>query len=117
MAEHEVTIEADGGLYATLKCNAPADALCHARWTCECETLSAVEVLDGVPRHAYVDEGSGIVDAWHEGTFDLGHCELRVWFDECGDVESMYGGSVTVPVTAEWDGDGYTFSIVTDGVS
>ena len=89
----------------TLICKAPADALCHAVWTCDCESWHSQGVEDGAPWHSTGDYSERL-DERHVGTFDPEFCNLKEWAansDEC------LRGKVTVPVVPEWDFDFVTF--------
>ena len=107
--QHAVTLAFYGGSpYARLTCHAPAEALCHASWTCDCERWESDGVQDGLPYHE--NGGADGRAVRHYGTFDPTACNLRNWFD---DNEELLHGEVTFPIRAEWDGDYYTFRPVT----
>lgn len=110
-ADHFVTIDLELNFIAdrpNLICKAPADAMCHAVYTCGCESWFEGGVEDGKPWHAPGDYSEPEYGR-HVGVFDPTECNLRDWAensDEC------LRGTVTLPVTAEWEGDYYTFHAV-----
>ena len=104
--EHPVTVEWDGGLVTyRMACNAPADALCHAVYECDCESYYSPGVIGDHPAH--LTEAGHV----HQGKFDAAFCNLREWFD-VEPVEVLHG-SLTFPVVASWNGDGYEFEVAT----
>jgi len=110
---HTVTARFEDGWFAealaSMKCTAPADALCHAVWDCGCEEWSDPRIEDGRPVHSvivYDDEEDR--EEWHVGRFDPEFCNLREWFDNS---DETLNGDVTFPVTPEWTGEGYVFNV------
>lgn len=104
---HTVTLTFNGvAPTATFACHAPSTAICHAVWTCACEEWDEAGVTDGVPWHRVDD--SDIEPHRHEGALDDRECNLRDWFENSDD---PLHGHVTVPVTATWQGDHYTFEV------
>lgn len=103
---HTVTIEWTplGATDYTFRCLAPADSLCHAVYTCTCEEWQDGGVVDGAPWH--IPYGGGDPDdveaVRHFGVLDEAECGLRDWFENS---DEAMRGSITFPVTAEWDGD------------
>lgn len=111
MSEHTVTIEfEDGWRSYTFKCNAGPKSLCHARYTCDCETWYDQSIRNGVPAHRPdpFDE-----ELWHAGVFDPDECLHKYWFDQAP--EDSLNGVITIPVTPVWQGDCETFDILTPG--
>ena len=110
MSDHIVTVEFDQwGTTNTLRCTAPADALCRARYTCECEEWSEEGLIDGFPVHTVQrwDEATDEdVEDSHVGRFDPEYCNLREWFEN---TDEPLSGQSTFSVTAEWQGDHYSF--------
>lgn len=109
---HTVTARFEDGHFvealATMTCTAPADALCHAVWNCDCDSWCTQGVnSEGLPFHESEDD----YGPDHVGRFDPEFCNLREWFD--GSDETL-NGEITFPVTPEWTGDGYRFSAVKD---
>lgn len=102
--DHSVTLDLDTGWVnagqAVMTCHAPADALCHATYDCDCERLYRETVREGSPVHWTAD------DTKHVGRFDPRYCRYRVWADNS---DECFTGKVTVPVVPSWDGDCYTF--------
>lgn len=88
----------------TLNCNAPEQSMCHVVWDCECESWDAQGIAAGRPWHS-LDGGESPV---HHGKFDAGECNLRNWHENS---EETLRGSLTIPVTPEFQGDHYTFSV------
>lgn len=106
MSEHEVIITAEDGCFTTrFVCNAPSTSMCHAVWTCDCETFYRSGIRHGMPAHQPDYENP---DRWHAGTFDPDFCNLRDWYE--ADDEGL-SGEVTVPVEANFEGDYYAFTI------
>lgn len=108
-AHHSVTITFEEG-YPSYRftCTAPADALCRADWSCDCEKYYDEQVRNGVPAHR---PHWGDPDTWHAGVFKTDFCGIKAWFD--GSSENPLDGEVTVPVEAEWDGEYYAFTVYT----
>ena len=104
--DHTVTLEFDGDLHpiATMKCTAPIEAACHARYDCDCESWAEDGIESGVPWHR-VEPG----DQPHYGHLDPLDCGFVTWFDAGSDSLS---GSVTFAVTPDWQGDYYLFEAV-----
>ena len=105
MSEHTVTIDwgRDGWATNRFECHAPADAMCHAVWSCDCEEFYDAGIRNGVPAHRPDPDDP---DRWHAGTFNAAACNLRDWFDN---TDEPLRGEVTVPVRAEWQCGGYEF--------
>lgn len=104
MSDHTVTIEWEDGYpsYA-FACKAPSESLCHAVWDCDCEAWDQQGIENGEPWHGH-DDGE-----WrHLGHFQDGHCGLREWFENS---DEAVCGSLTVPVTAEFQSDYYLFRL------
>lgn len=113
MTDHTVTVEYEGGPFVRMVCNAPTDAHCHARYTCDCEVYGDVGTHKGAPYHKTydfeADQSGGIEDA-HFGTFDPDYCALADWLADLGD--DALEGTVSFDVEPEWTGEGYMFKIV-----
>lgn len=114
MSYHFVQIDLEDnfpGDRVTLICKAPADAMCHAVWDCQCEGWCFSGVEDGKPWHDPRDFSEADSGNRHVGRFDTSECNLRDWAensDEC------LRGEVVLPVTAEWHGDYVLFHAVTE---
>ncbi|WP_353707632.1 hypothetical protein ABRQ22_17375 [Cellulosimicrobium sp. ES-005] len=106
---HTVTARFEDGRHvealSTMTCTAPADALCHAVWDCDCEAWDLPRVEDGRPVHMSMYGGE------HTGQLDPEFCNLREWFDNS---DETLNGEITFPVTPEWTGDGYLFNAAQD---
>ena len=113
MSDHAITIDFDGGLgpHVTFACIAPEGAICHAVWTCDCESWVRSGVTDGVPWHSDHDPDDPLTASTerHVGTLDAAYCGLRDWFD-AGDGEDIHG-KVTVPVKPIWEPEYVRFEI------
>jgi hypothetical protein len=112
---HFVTLDLEDwhpGDRPSLTCEAPADAMCHAVWTCQCEWWHGSGVSDeGKPWHSVGDLNEDDGER-HYGTFDPTECNLRDWAensDEC------LRGKVLLPVRAEFDYDAVLFHIAGPG--
>jgi len=109
MSEHTVTIEFEDGCRSyTFTCNAGPKSLCHARYTCDCETWYDQSIRNGVPAHRPDPFDEGL---WHAGVFDADECSHKPWFDEADD--APLDGEVTFSVNPVWQGDYETFDIAT----
>ena len=110
--DHVVRIEFHGGLTYTMTCTALADAMCHARYDCECEAWIDADVRDGLPTHRVGDYDMPTRDdeARHVGRFDPGWCNIVEWFED-GDGADDMTGTFTFPVTPVFEGDHYTYVI------
>lgn len=109
MGEHTVTVTFEDGFPRyTFTCNAGPESLCHARYTCDCETWYDHSIRNGVPAHRPdpFDE-----ESWHAGVFDADECFHKSWFDEADD--APLDGEVTFPVNPVWQDDYETFDITT----
>lgn len=112
--EHPVELTIRGSIdEATMTCNAPPDAMCHARYDCECEAWIDAGVTDGLPTHRV---GDGDRESWHDetrcvGRFDPDWCNYVEWFHDGNGHEEMYG-ALHVSVVPEWQGEFYRFRIV-----
>lgn len=104
MSGHSVTIEwRDGWQSYTFTCDAAPDSLCRVAWDCVCESWNDQGVEDGVPWHSH-DDGE-----WRcLGSFVEGLCNLRDWFEN---TDECIEGTLTVPVTARFQGDFYLFRV------
>lgn len=105
MSTHLVTAdwEPNGGPSMSLKCEAPAEALCHAVWACECEEWDEDGVEDGKPWHRH-DGDSHL--ARHRGKFDPTECNLRDWFENS---DEPMEGAIVFRVDPVFHGDYVTF--------
>ena len=107
-ADHFVKVDLEAGWpgdHPTLICKATADAICHAVWTCDCESWHDQGVEGGVPWHSTGDYSERLTER-HVGRLDPDRCNLSDWAensDEC------LRGTITVPVVAEFDYDFVTF--------
>lgn len=103
---HTITITAEEGLLRAgdFVCDAPPDALCHAVWSCDCETYHSEGIRNGVPAHqpGWCDDDT----TWHAGRFEPGFCNYRDWFDG---MDETLDGSAVIPVTPRWEGEEYAF--------
>jgi hypothetical protein len=91
-----------------MTCTAPADAMCHAVWSCDCEWWCKDGIEDGQPWHAPGDFSEHEYER-HIGKFDPKVCMFSDWAensDEC------LRGVVTIPVTPEHDGDYVLFRAI-----
>lgn len=94
-----------------LICKAPADAMCHAVYTCGCESWCKQGIEDGKPWHVPGDYSEPEYER-HVGRFDPTECNLRDWAensDECLKGESL------IPVEPEFVDEYYLFHAVSDG--
>lgn len=108
--DHTVTVTWEGG-YPSYKfeCSAPADALCRAQWTCDCESWAFAGVRDGIPWHSHVDADDPLSPSTERHTGKFGdECNLRDWFDN---TDEPLEGSVTIPVHAIFEVDYYRFEV------
>lgn len=110
---HTVTVEwgDHGGVSYQFRCNAPAEALCHAVYTCECDEWTDGGVENGRPWHSSVryDDADVEHEDRHYGTLDPDECGQRDWFENSDEV---LRGSVTFPVTGTYEtGGGCTFEV------
>lgn len=102
---HHATVTWDvHGPSSAMTCTAPPDALCHATYDCQCEEWVDAGVEDGRPWHADHDEADA--ECRHYGRFNPDECGLRDWYENS---DEPLAGTLTFPVTPEWNGDGYTF--------
>jgi len=105
---HFVTVDLEGwhpGDCPTLICKAPADAMCHAIWTCQCESWFKDGIENGQPWHAPGDY-SEIDDERHVGTLDPSQC---IYIDWAGNSDECLRGVITIPVEPDHHGDYVTF--------
>ncbi len=105
--DHTVTAEWDRrgwGPEFTFHCHAPALSPCHAMWTCDCESLAEQGIRDGIPWHRAYES-----DDEHTGELNPQECSLRDWFEN---TDEALRGSVTFPVTPDWQGDYVLFNAV-----
>lgn len=104
--DHFVKCDFDGRAYMNLICKAPNEALCHATYSCNCETWAKEWVEDGTPKHETDFEwGDNEV---HTGEF-VNACNLEEWFSaDCG--ESLQG-QILFPVSSTWEGDHVEFQV------
>jgi hypothetical protein len=91
-----------------LTCNAPADAICHAVYACDCPEWDEAGVDEHGPWHTHYDADADD-DVRHYGKTDPAECHLRDWLENS---DEAILGSVTFPVRPEWEGDGYVFHTV-----
>lgn len=100
---HQVILEFDGDdrPIATMRCTAPVESPCHARYDCDCESWHAEGVEYGVPWHQVNPD-----DQPHFGSLDPLDCGFITWFD--GQPANL-SGSVAFNVTPDWQGDCYLF--------
>jgi hypothetical protein len=106
--DHTVTVEWDRQGWAgyTFTCHAPAFALCHAVYDCDCEGWTDDGITDGIPWHL-VDDGDE--EHRHTGALDPQQCGLRDWFENS---DEALRGRVTFPVTPDWRGDHVLFDAI-----
>lgn len=79
MNNHTVTLTVeDGFLSGRMECHAPPDALCRARWDCDCEEWGDIATThDGRPWHQRTEGGDR-----HYGRFDPDWCNHAEWFND-----------------------------------
>lgn len=117
MTDHFAIIDIEEGTFRgfRIECDAPADARCHAIYTCDCEAyygfgVSAWDCLPGMPPP---DE---LGQPWHEtyerevhyGRFDRSQCTLADW----AEIGENLSGTVRFPVDHVWTGDEVVFKAV-----
>jgi hypothetical protein len=102
-----MTLNWDGGWLSYFpKCSAPSEALCRAKWDCDCESWSRVGVDEQGPWHEVYD-GWDLEAGRHYGK-PGGDCGWILFIEDCPD--ELGKGEVTFPITMEWNGDGYVWS-------
>lgn len=105
MSDHWVEIEFWGDTSdKTFHCEAALNSLCHALYSCECESWYTEGMRDGKPFHIAQGEAE-----YHVGEWNIAECRYEDWFYDI-DGEGLRG-SVKLDVRPEWDDYGYDFHV------
>lgn len=112
MSDHGLKLDFERvgwGPQMSIVCSAPADSWCRVEWHCECESWS-MQGLDPVlgPWHLAYD--SHLDDMVKHYGKPGGECAYALSINDSGCVDELGGGTATVPVDMEWDGDGWCWS-------
>lgn len=109
--DHTVTVEFEGDTtwHGPMTCHAPAEALCHASWTCDCESWVHQGVTDGVPWHSEQDADDPLTRSTerHVGTLDPTYCQHVEWYAATDALE----GTVSLAVTPRFVAGGVEFHV------
>jgi hypothetical protein len=122
MSAHVMRLEWEGSFPShTVVCNEPPEALCRAEFDCTCEEYAATGMgADGFPWHALTD---GYMDDDDREQYELngtrprhygrpgGECTYALWINNGDCAGELGSGTVDVPVTFMWDGDGYEWTV------
>lgn len=106
--EHHIKLTFDEGVYANLICEAPPESICHAIWSCNCESWDDEGIgEDGLPFHSITDDDDKEVR--HIGTFK-DHCRFDDFFDESG-ISDSPDVTINLNFKSEWQGDFFSFEV------
>ncbi len=108
MNGHSITIDFRGEYpHYTVTCHELPEAICRAKWSCDCEIWGASGVDEQGPWHDTYGYGDlGHIPERHRGS-PGDDCGLVPFFD---DGPEEYGaGEITLPVDIYWDGDDYAW--------
>jgi len=125
VSAHFMRVEWSGGgrfpSYSVI-CNEPPEARCRAQFPCDCEEYAALGFDGARPWHeltdGYLTDDQREQDPppRHYGE-PGGECNYALWLDNGDCADELGHGTADIPVTFEWDGDGYEWHVVNGGAS